>query len=248
MFKYVRPIIKDMVFFVDRLMIGLYPPFKKLNEAKRQNYILKYFRFARLVKIKKHKRSGDVWEFGEKLAGALKRGRLGGRQDYETFVTNCVGPCGLETDWFNFVNALVTIYSREDKLFFEWLRAEIKIIKLGRKILSSHGLTGKPKDDAISFTLAVLMVIYVLQCFRHFESRIKRKVKRKAKRKAKRERELAEQNINIETSSALEQLSTDAATNSSKVVLAPERPNMVDAVDKVIAFDGKVQSANLSTP
>jgi hypothetical protein len=235
MFKYVRPIIKDMVLFVDQLMIGLYPPFKKLNEAKRQKYILEFFRFAGLVKLKKGKRRGDIREFGDKLAEGLKRGRLGGRQNYESFVRNCVGPCGLRTDWFNFVNALVTIFSREHKFFFEWLRAEIKTIKLGRKILSSHGLTGKPKDDAISFTLAVLMAIYVLQCFRHFELRIKRKAERKAKRKAKRARALTEKNINGPP--VINHLSVTA--NSSEVAPIAENQNTVGAVNNVVLFDGK---------
>jgi hypothetical protein len=240
MAKYEQAIIGDMVLFLDALMSRLDPKIAKLNKAKKKKFILKFFKYAGLIKLGNHRRSGGVWKFSYKFYDEIERGRPSRGKDYEFFLGNCVGPQGLELDWFHFVDCLVTIFSLEYKLFFEWLLVEIKIIKLGLRILSSHGLTGKAKADAISFTLAVLMAIYGERCLRHCASLIKRETKRKAKR----QRRLAEQFSNINTSSATEQLSTKVATNSSEAVLTPGRPDTIDAVD-IGAFDGKAQSANL---
>jgi hypothetical protein len=186
--------------------------------------------------LKKHKRSGDVWKFGDKLAEAVKCGRPRGGQHYESFVRGCVGPSGLRTDWFNFVIGLITIFSREYKLFFEWLLIESKTIKLGNKILPSHGLTGKSKDDAISFTLAVLMVIYVKQCSRHYMSGLKRK-DRKQRRRTK---EI------IKPSSVTEQFSTEAMTKSLAAGSTPEGSNTVGLPKIPGTVDENAQSEPLS--
>jgi hypothetical protein len=239
MSKYVRSITKDMVQFIDKLIIGLYLPFRKLNKAERKKYILEFFFFTGLVKLKKRRRGGDVTEIGDKFAEMVTRGRLDGTQNYELFVENSVGR-DLRTDWINFVKAIVTLFSSEHKLFFEWLRAAIKAIRLGRKKLSSHGITGKSKDEAISFTLEVLMAIYVLQCRRHFVSQRKRK----AKRREKRGWALTELNIN--RSPAINHLSVTA--NSSEVGPMAENPNTVGAVNNVVFFDRKRKSANLPAP
>jgi hypothetical protein len=149
-------------------------------------------------------------------------------------------------DWFNFVNALVTIFSREYKLFFEWLLIEIKSIEWELEILSSHGSTEKSKEGAMVFARTVLMAVYVRRCLHHHVSRIKRK----EIRKATRQQELAEQNanINMETSSGGKQLSAEVGTYSSKTDPTHERANTVDPFKTICTFDGNAQTVNPSGP
>jgi hypothetical protein len=237
--KLYRPIIDDMANFLDALMSREDPKITKLNKSQKREIILAFLKSAGIVKLIRYKHCSELWKASGKFYEAMERGPRS-QKYYLSMAEECcllkLGSASSFNKWPYFATSLATIFSLEYKLFFKWLMAEIDIIKVGFEYLPLHGLNGKSKTVAIEFALGALMRTHVEQCVRNYTTRIKREEKRRRKkREAKRQRCLAEQNIEI--ASAIEQVSTKVATNSSEAGPTPERPITFDAFEHDFAFN-----------